>query len=890
MLAPQGASADEPAKGAPTQVTPGQSTQDKDATDKDATKDEPSAEPAAESAPPPAAEETAPAPVNGGVEKVIVTATRRETLLQKTPIAITAVGEKQLKAAQVENIEDLVPVVPSLIITNNGNPFAYTARIRGVGTQGDNPGLEAAVGTFIDGVYRNRAGVAMSDLGELERVEVLRGPQGTLFGRNTSAGILNIITKKPVFANKAEAEATIGSYDQYAGRGSANFVLSEDELAARLFFVRHEQEGYVDVNPGRPDFYDGNAKSYYGTRGQMLWQVSPDAEIRFIGDYAERQDQCCSAATVFAGASGGPAGAPAPTVINGLESPFPGKATSNQVDALTAFGNRTTNADTDDWGGSGELNWDIGGAKLTSITALRDWKTAYAQDADFSGADLVYFADDGSNFNKFETFTHETRITGEAGWVNWLFGAYYADEDLTRGSTLTFGSELEEFFGRHRVNNASATALRDAINAFLAVDIVGPMFAGGDGDRYFQNAETFALFTHNVFHLESDLDLIAGLRWTRETKTFDAVYRTDPQAGCAAIEFQHGLDPVPGVIAAFGAGAGAVASLACVPFAREALDVLTATAPHHQESEEDEFSGIATLAWQVDADVNTYATYSRGHKAGGFNLDRAFSDANGSIVSGPVGAQTVRAPDTSFAPEFVDAFEVGLKTTFDDSFFVNTALFYQQFENFQLNTFTGISFIVTSVPEVISQGVEVETFWVTPLRGLTTNFAVQYTDARYGDIGSLSEPGSFIALNPNLFLLADNARLTHSPEWTLTGGADYAFPFIETFTARFHVDARWQSEMNTGSNLDPRKVQDAFAVVGMKFGVYSEGERVGIELFARNLFDERYINTAFDSPFQGSAVCSPTVAGCNVFTNGTSTIDAFLGEPRMIGLTLRMKN
>jgi iron complex outermembrane recepter protein len=164
---------------------------------------------------------------------------------------------------------------------------------------------------------------------------------------------------------------------------------------------------------------------------------------------------------------------------------------------------------------------------------------------------------------------------------------------------------------------------------------------------------------------------------------------------------------------------------------------------------------------------------------------------------------------------------------------------------------------------------------------LAANFAVQYTDARYGDIGSLSTPGSFLAQNPSLFLLED-ATITHSPEWTLTGGVDYSFPFVDAFTARFHLDGRWQSEMNTGSNLDPRKIQSDFAVVGLKFGLYSEGERVALEFFARNLFDERYINTAFDSPLQGSAV-TPTAAG-------TSTIDATVGEPRIIGATLRLKH
>ena len=904
ILTAANASADAPgsADAPPAQTAPAQGAPKNTVPSKDA----PPIEVPPQPAPVPANDANAPADAvepqatgNDGerVEKVVVTATRRETVLQKTPVAITVVGEKTLKAAQVENIEDLVSVVPSLQVTNNGNPTGYTARIRGVGTQGDNPGLEAAVGTFIDGVYRNRASVAMGDLGELERVEVLRGPQGTLFGRNTSAGILSIITKKPSLTDDAfQAEATVGSFDQLIGKGMANFVLAEDEFALRFFGTRHEQEGYIDVNPGRPDAYDGNSKRYYNLKGQALWQATPNAELRIIVDYADRQDDCCSAATVFPGSFGR---APTvtfpdtsgPAIINAIESPLTGKSITNQVDAQVAFGNRPTNSDTEDRGVSGELNWNLAGAKLTTITAMRNWQSSYGQDPDFSGADIVYIPGDGSNFNEFETFTHETRITGEAGWVNWLFGVYYADEDLTRNSVIRFGTEQETFFSLHRVGD-SAASFRGALNAFYAHDVGIPVFTGnlGDDDHYEQNAESFALFTHNVFHLDEAVDLIAGLRWTTETKTFDAVYRTAGNGGCDSVEAQYGLDPVSHVGADFGAAStqARIASLACLPYARTALDVLTATTPHHQERTEDEFSGVATLAWEMAANLNSYATYSRGHKAGGFNLDRAFSDAQGSIISPVIydgvvpPVQTVRAPDTSFAAEFVDAFEVGLKASFDDSFFVNTAVFYQEFENFQLNTFTGISFIVTSVPEVISQGVEVETFWATPIKGLTTNFAAQYTDAHYGDVGALTEPGSFLARNPGLFLLDNEAQLTHAPEWTLTGAIDYSTPFIETFTARVHLDARWQSEMNTGSNLDPRKVQDAFAVVGLKVGVYGEGEWIGLEFFARNLFDERYINTAIDSPFQGSAV-SPTSAA-------TSTVDAFLGEPRMIGATLRIKH
>lgn len=863
--------------------------------------DDPPPPPAEETSAPPPAEEIGAPPM--AVEKVVVTATRRETQLVKTPVAVTAVSGKALEAAEVENIEDLMAVVPSLVVTNNGHPFAFTTRIRGVGTQGDNPGLEAAVGTFVDGVYRNRPGIAMGDLGDMERVEVLRGPQGTLFGRNTSAGIINVITKKPAWENQIWGEVTGGSYDLLATRGGFNAVIAPDVLATRFNFVRQEREGYIDVNPGRSDAYDGNATSFWGGKGQFLWQPTQDVSLRLIGDYSERKDQCCSAVTVFNGGFGRlPTVAfpdtSGPAIINSIEAPFAGKSTTNQVENLVAFGNRSTDANTTDKGISGELNWRFGGVKLTSITSYRDYDNDYGQDADFSGADIVYLPDDGTNFNRFETITHETRFNGETGWVNWLFGVYYANEDIDRQQRVTFGDDAESFLSLHRVGD-SPLALRVALGIGAGTPAFTPN--SGDTDNYQQSSETFAAFTHNVFHLTDDLDFIAGVRWTTETKEFRATYLTDTQNGCAALESTLGLDP-----SRQAASLGLPVlnqqgiAIACLPFSRNALDVFTAANPHLQERTEDEFSGIATLAYQFAPDVNAYGSYSRGHKAGGFNLDRAFSDSLGSIVSpatfpaGPVPVQTVRAPDTSFAAEIVDAYELGLKyANGDNTFQANVAAFYQDFENFQLNTFTGISFIVTSVPEVISQGVELETFW-QPFSGFSTTFGVAYTDATYGDdLGSVTVPGTFLYNNPTLFAIPGE-RLTHSPEWTITGAFDYEFPFIDTLTARLHMDGRWQSEMNTGSNLDPRKVQDAYAVIGAKIGFYSEDELFGLEFFARNLFDESYINTAFDAPLQGTAFCSTAAVGaavtCPAGSSGSSTIDAFVGEPRMIGATLRIKN
>ena len=648
MLAAGSARADGPAAGgSPSQITPGAPAQApaSDASAKDAASAD------AEKAKPPTQS-------NDGVEKVIITATRRETKLQKTPLAVTVINKKAYDAANIENIQDLVALVPSLVVTNNGNSAAYTSRIRGIGTQGNNPGLEAAVGTFIDGVYRNRAGVAFGDLGEVERIEVLRGPQGTLFGRNTSAGILSIITKKPSFVDEFSAEVTAGSFNNFVGKGMANFVLAEDELAARFNFTRHVQDGFIDLNPGRPDSRDGNSQDYWNGRGQVLWQASANADVRFIVDYSKRENECCSAVTVNPGLNGRPLGliAPfttstsAPTAINFIEGPLPGKATSNQIDSQIAFGDSSTKNNVEDKGVSAELNWDIEGAKLTSITALRDWNAAYGQDPDFSGADILVIPDDGSNNTTFKTFTHEMRLTGEAGWVNWLFGAYFADEDLTRHNVLDAGTELETFLSLHRVGD-TAGALRGRLNTFFAHPLVTPVFTPGTGDNdlYQQNAQSYAFFTHNVFHIDKDLDFIGGLRWTHEEKTFDAVYRTAGQAGCASIESLYGLDPIRNV--GFNQPAlAALATITCLQSSRHALDILTATAPHHQERTEEEFSGVATLAWAIDEDVNSYASYSRGHKAGGFNLDRIYTDAQGSIISNALFAVPGAVPSPRHGP------------------------------------------------------------------------------------------------------------------------------------------------------------------------------------------------------------------------------------------------
>ncbi|HWT52708.1 MAG TPA: TonB-dependent receptor plug domain-containing protein, partial [Caulobacter sp.] len=228
------------------------------------------------------------------VDSIIVTAQKREQNLQDVPVVVTAVGAKLLRDTGVKDIKDLTILTPGLTVTSTSSEASTTARVRGVGTVGDNPGLESSVGVVIDGVYRPRNGVGFGDLGEMERIEVLKGPQGTLFGKNTSAGVINIITAQPSFTPGAELEVTGGNYGAWGVAGSVTGPIT-DTVAGRLYAATRKRDGFYDVDTGdgpRTTTDDAN-QDFWTMRGQLLIQPSDTASIRLIADYSKRDEYCC---------------------------------------------------------------------------------------------------------------------------------------------------------------------------------------------------------------------------------------------------------------------------------------------------------------------------------------------------------------------------------------------------------------------------------------------------------------------------------------------------------------------------------------------------------------------------------------------------------------------
>lgn len=322
------------------------------------------------------------ADVDDGAPVIVVTAQGREQVLADVPVAISAVSSETLENSGTSDIRELNQVAPSLLVSSTGNEANGSARIRGIGTVGDNPGLESSVAVFVDGVYRSRSGNALSELGPLDRIEILRGPQGTLGGRNASAGLISIYTAEPEFNFGGYADFTYGNFDAIRVEGGVNAPLGET-VAARIDGVFFQRDGFYNdvVNDT-----DVNNRDRYLVRAQALFEPSEDISFRLVGDYSKKDEACCAATFVQ------PEVAPLARVSPGLDPfarPVPGSpaltSTSNPITNIllglgqnpAALNQSTYNRDiyvtpgrsyageTEDYGISGELNWSLGNATLT---------------------------------------------------------------------------------------------------------------------------------------------------------------------------------------------------------------------------------------------------------------------------------------------------------------------------------------------------------------------------------------------------------------------------------------------------------------------------------------------------------------------------------------------
>jgi len=802
------------------------------------------------------------------VDSIIVTAQKREQNLQDVPVVVTAVGAKLLQDTGVKDIKDLTILTPGLTVTSTSSEASTTARVRGVGTVGDNPGLESSVGIVIDGVYRPRNGVSFGDLGEMERIEVLKGPQGTLFGKNTSAGVINVVTKEPEFGFGANAELTFGNYDAHGVAVSVTGPIAGDKVAGRLYVAARERDGYNDVITGKgPSKRTQDAdQGFYTVRGQLLFVPDDRATFKVIADYTKRDENCCGAVQIRTAGTAG--------ILNLLNG-GPALATTADPFARVAYSNRGAPSSIEDKGVSLEGNIDFDWGTLTTISAIRNWRTDNGQDSDFTTADLAYRVKDGTNYSEFTTYTEELRLAGKTDKLDWLFGAFLADERLENRANFLYGSDYEQYLGRLLSRSAANPAGIANFISLLTGRAPNTTFTAGQGlyDRYNQRATTVALFTNDTWHVTDAFEITAGLRYTAEHKKLDTYQTTsDGGVGCATALSAAGQARIAGIVGA--AATPTVIGNLCLPWANPLFNGRGTS----QKRSDKEWSGTVKASYRLSPEVFTYASFARGYKGGGYNLDRTQS-SNG-LPTGGTGITPIL--DTSFPAEFVDSYELGVKNTlFHRTVLFNVSLFKQKFTDFQLNTFLGTSFAVRSIPEVNSKGVDADFLWFTPIHGLTVQSGLTYAKTTYGDQKVPNDPTNALALLPG-------SRMSLAPKYSASASVTYETPVGDNLKARFNVGAKYSSDYNTGSDLFPPKVQKDYTVVNGRVALGSADDRWTVELWGQNLFNEKYYQVAFNGFLQGSSGLSATQNTYNPALD-TITYDAFLGAPRTYGVTLRSK-
>ncbi len=813
---------------------------------------------------------------------IIVTATRRAQDVQDIPIAVTAVTPEQLEKQGVVNVQNITQVSPSFSTSNAQIASgSVVLRIRGVGTTSNNIGFESAVGIFVDGAYQSRPGVALGEFVDIERVEVLRGPQGTLFGRNTSAGALNITTVRPDLNEFGGfVNGTYGNYDLINVQGAVNAPIVQDTLAVRLTGAYRQRDGYVDVIDGSGNLIgESNSIDQFLVRGQLGYESEGGVKGRLIFDYTESENQCCAAVEVLANTPfetavqnvGGPARAGMATPLPATD-PFDVRSAQRAVDNLTATASRLPLSNAEQWGVTGELEFPLGdSADLIFIGSYRDFSSSENYDSSFSGLDVF---DVDRLDTDIETLTAELRVQGDAmdGRFNWLVGAYYSDEQINSETDFSLGTQYDlqiaGLFGG-ALGPAPLTLLTNAITGGTPVSPNGTTAT----NQYSQSSESWSIFTHNSFDITDSLTLTLGLRYSDEKKTggFQQLANNNP----ACLTLLGGVPTIANIV-----GAGLVPSVlgtGCFAFTAPAIgsDAIAFPLPRPFEVpfSDNELIYTGKVTYQFAAPITAYASFTHGYKSGGINLD---------ITANSGGA------DPTFLSEEVDAYEVGVKGKFlDNAVTVNVAGFIEEFSNFQVLEFTGAQFTTFNVNSAKSSGFELESV-IRPDRNLTFNLGLTYTDARYPGNCDGGVP------NPNVTNLCGNS-LTNAPKIVAIAGMNYDRDFGDTMRGFLSAQVRTESDRRTSTQarsvpsaaqiaaagginqavalapLVPFDVQDGNTKINLRAGFGAQDESWTVEVWGVNVTDVVTRGVTFNTVLRGSSR------------------SAFPQEPATYGLTVRTK-
>ena len=809
------------------------------------------------------------------IEEITVTATKRAQSLQDVPLTVSVTNQETIQKSSIVDLIDLQTAVPSLRVNQLQSSAQTNFVIRGFGNGANNPGIEPAVLVLIDGVPRSRSSSSLADLPTIERVEVLSGPQSTLFGKNASAGVISITTKAPGEEMGGLVEATVGNYGTQIVKGTVTGPLA-DNLSFRLSASSNESDG---LGTNLADNSPINNRDRSSLRAQIAWNPSDDLSVKVIADQDEIDEVCCVTGPLLRG--------PASTVSDGI-------ALQLQAAGLSGFG--VLAADATPWdrqiymnfdpynkvendGVSIHIEKDLGFATLTSITSDRETNMRSNFDADFSAARLI-------NENKldydFETFTQELRLTSKGDSdVQWTLGAFYADEDTYNNRTVLYGDDIESYVnfilsGRDSSLDGVAQLVAQAslvqvlqgqglsetdaqvqVGTILASNGMAGVDAaltqaqglgvpvltstqmrndffnvngGSQQEEFNMNSKTLSVFANIEFPVAEDWTASIGVNKTEDEKTVVADVIIDDLF--AAL-------PLP-------------STLTAVQFFPPFVNY-----PNTNEDgifKSDDITHTLRLTHDLSDNTKVYASHSTGFKPTSVNLSVNANDA------------TKRAAD----PEYSENIEIGMKHTHDAGY-INLALFDQTIEGFQSNTFVGNGFQLVNAGNQKHRGIELDSMtalsesWVVGLSAMML-------DAEY--VSFINGP-----CDPSFATIAcDDGKQTKDLSGTAPAGvhdlsvnanAVYSFDVSDTVSSYLRLEYVYESDVQLVENVPAELASRSTKNFNMSMGFNHSPSNIEVMLWGRNLTNHESLISAF-----------PTTAAPGSF-------GGYPNAPRTYGLTVR---
>lgn len=782
------------------------------------------------------------------IEEVIVTAQKREERLQEVPIAVTAFDASALGDRSMVTVGDVARFTPGLVQTSGstgGNDGFYF--IRGVGQADFTAVQDPGVATYIDGVYLGRTSGANFDMLDVERIEVLRGPQGTLFGRNAVGGAINVISADPSGEFGGKLLLRGGSRERLDAAATVDVPLIRNVIDAKLSALTRNQEGWGDrvIDGGTM----GDIETVAG-RLKLVWHAGDRLDMLFSLDYTDANDTndpmglveaqegrngfCVAPIPPFCVPDGTsptgfrtlfwhtPLGAPLPNeAVMGLIGAAPASGINSErfTDLDRTFVSVHSVYDLEVWGISGTIDVELGPVRVRSITSYRDMDQHTS--GDFDAARFVAY--DQNQFTVQDQISQELQVSGLAfdGRLDWIGGLYLFKEESDQVNAITLGgAPLRGAFGSSTVNNQN-----------ILVDVT-----------------TYAVFGQGTFDLTPEWSFTGGIRYSYEEKETTYDFLIDNRSG-NAVFIQGGFFP-PGVSIpwpSFGGDIipGAVPNPTAFPlfgacpapfldpdgpgpappivFACAAPGFVRTLPVTTLRDDWESFIGRAALEWQPHDGLLAYASWSRGFKSGGFN-------------SRPI----VAADITSFDPEILDTFELGIKADWwNRRLRTNVTGYYSDYRDKQLLVASlqpGQFFIIENAGDVDLWGIELEAVAV-PAEPLRLELSVSWNDNEYSRLSpeALASGITKDMEQPNL------------PEWMLALGAQYTWPVADLGEFTLRGDWYYQSDAFFGSVNTARSRQDSYDVLNLRGTFRTADGRWSLSVFGLNALDEQYRVAAQDT-------------------------------------------